>query len=138
MIRRTAALTLAAGLCLGIGNASADTIRIAHIDPLSGPFALVGESTGRLLQAAVDDVNAKGGVLGGTKLELAHFDNKGSPQETMLLLKQIRLKLAVVGVGVVVANVEVVAVATIVVRAKKRKMMARSKSSCTSTAFRSQ
>ena len=89
MIRRTAALTLAAGLCLGIGNASADTIRIAHIDPLSGPFALVGESTGRLLQAAVDDVNAKGGVLGGTKLELAHFDNKGSPQETMLLLKQI-------------------------------------------------
>jgi branched-chain amino acid transport system substrate-binding protein len=89
MIRRTAALTLAAGLCLGIGNASAETIRIAHIDPLSGPFALVGESTGRLLQAAVDDVNAKGGVLGGTKLELAHFDNKGSPQETMLLLKQI-------------------------------------------------
>ena len=89
MIRRTAALTLAAGLCLGIGNASADTIRIAHIDPLSGPFALVGESTGRQLQAAVDDVNAKGGVLGGTKLELAHFDNKGSPQETMLLLKQI-------------------------------------------------
>lgn len=72
-----------------IGAGAADTIRIAHMDPLSGPFALVGESDGRLLQSAVDDINAKGGVLGGTKLELVHFDGKGSPQESVLALKQI-------------------------------------------------
>jgi hypothetical protein len=28
---------------------AADTIKVAHMDPLSGPFALVGESDGRLL-----------------------------------------------------------------------------------------
>ncbi|MEO8039264.1 MAG: branched-chain amino acid ABC transporter substrate-binding protein [Betaproteobacteria bacterium] len=69
--------------------AAADTIRIAHLDPLSGPFALVGESDSRLLQAAIDDINARGGVLGGTRLELVNFDNKGSPQESMLILKQV-------------------------------------------------
>jgi branched-chain amino acid transport system substrate-binding protein len=69
--------------------AAADTIKIAHMDPLSGPFALVGESDGRLLQAAVDEVNSRGGVLGGVKLEVVHFDDKSSPQETMLLLRQI-------------------------------------------------
>jgi ABC-type branched-subunit amino acid transport system substrate-binding protein len=29
----------------------------------------------------IDDINAKGGVLGGRKLELVKFDNKTSPQE---------------------------------------------------------
>jgi branched-chain amino acid transport system substrate-binding protein len=37
----------------------------------------------------VDDVNATGGVLNGTKLELVNFDGKGSPQESILVLKQI-------------------------------------------------
>ena len=68
---------------------AAEAIRVAHIDPLSGPFALVGESLGRLLQASMDEVNARGGVLNGTKLELVNFDTKGSPQESVLVLKQI-------------------------------------------------
>ena len=68
---------------------AADTIRIAHIDPLSGPFALVGESTSKHLQVAIDEVNAKGGVLNGVKLELLNFDNKSSPQESALLMKQV-------------------------------------------------
>ena len=74
---------------IGISAMATDTIKVAHIDPLSGPFALVGESLGRLLQAAIEDVNAKGGVLNGTKLELVNFDSKGSPQESVLLLKQM-------------------------------------------------
>jgi branched-chain amino acid transport system substrate-binding protein len=68
---------------------AAETIKVAHIDPLSGPFALVGESVSRLLQAAADDVNARGGVLNGTKLEVVNFDGKGSPQESIVVLKQI-------------------------------------------------
>jgi branched-chain amino acid transport system substrate-binding protein len=74
---------------LGSTASIAETIRIAHLDPLSGPFALVGESASRLLQAAVDEINAKGGVLGGTRLEVVNYDNKGSPQESMLILKQV-------------------------------------------------
>jgi branched-chain amino acid transport system substrate-binding protein len=72
-----------------LSASAAETIKIAHMDPLSGPFALVGESDGRLLQAAVDDVNSRGGVLGGVRLEVMHFDDKSSPQETMVLLRQI-------------------------------------------------
>ena len=68
---------------------AADTIKVAHVDPLSGPFALVGDSLSRLLQASVDNINARGGVLGGTRLELVNFDGKGSPQESVLILKQI-------------------------------------------------
>lgn len=76
-------------LSLGVSAVTAQTIKIAHVDPLSGPFALVGESAGRMLQAAIENVNANGGVLGGTKLELVQFDSKSSPQEAVLVLKQI-------------------------------------------------
>ena len=31
----------------------------------------------------------KGGVLGGARFEIVHFDNKSSPQESVLLLKQV-------------------------------------------------
>src|SRR5579859_5007114 len=68
---------------------AADTIRIGQIDPMSGPFGLVGESLGRHLDAAAEEINARGGVLGGMKFEVLHFDNKQSPQESVLLLKQI-------------------------------------------------
>ncbi len=75
--------------CLAIPASAADTVKIAHVDPLSGPFALIGESFARHLDAAAAEINAKGGVLGGTKFEIVHFDNKSSPQESVLVLKQI-------------------------------------------------
>jgi branched-chain amino acid transport system substrate-binding protein len=82
-----AATTAALVLAFAVG--AADTIRIAHIDPMSGPFGLVGESLGKHLDATAADINAKGGVLGGMKFEIVHFDNKSSPQESALLLKQV-------------------------------------------------
>jgi branched-chain amino acid transport system substrate-binding protein len=75
-----AAISLQAG--------AADTVKIAVIDPLSGPFANVGEAMVRHMQLAIDMVNARGGVLGGTKLELVTFDSKSNPQEAQLALKQ--------------------------------------------------
>ena len=87
--RSLQSLCLAASMFAGISGMAAETIKIAHIDPLSGPFALVGESVSRLLQASVDDVNARGGVLDGRKLEVVNFDGKGSPQESIVALKRI-------------------------------------------------
>jgi branched-chain amino acid transport system substrate-binding protein len=80
-------------LWVGLAAASlqagaAETIKIAIIDPLSGPFANVGESQVRQVQLAIDLVNARGGVLGGTKFELITFDSKSNPQEAQLALKQ--------------------------------------------------
>lgn len=79
-------------LALGIATLAlqvnaADTIKIAVIDPLSGPFANVGEAMVRHMQMAVDAVNARGGVL-GSKFELIALDSKSNPQEAQLALKQ--------------------------------------------------
>jgi Periplasmic binding protein len=76
------------GVATCAGATAADTIKIAHIDPQSGPFALQGQSGDRHIQQAIDEINARGGVLGGTKLELVSLDNKSSPQESLVALKQ--------------------------------------------------
>lgn len=70
------------------GAAAADTIRIAEINGFSGPNAFSAEEQAKTLEAAFEDVNASGGVLGGRRFELVRFDNKGNPQEALLVLKQ--------------------------------------------------
>lgn len=65
---------------------AADTIKIAVIDPLSGPFANIGQSSLKHYQAAVEQANQHGGAL-GIKLEIVPFDNKSSPQEALLNLQ---------------------------------------------------
>ncbi len=65
-----------------------DTIRIAYIEGLSGPFANVGEIGLRHYQIATEVMNARGGVLGGMKFEIVPFDNKTNPQEALLVLRQ--------------------------------------------------
>jgi branched-chain amino acid transport system substrate-binding protein len=83
-------ITMTALMCLLPAiSPAADTIKIAQIDPMSGPFGLVGESLSRHLDAAAEEINARGGVLGGAKFEIVHFDNKASAQESVLLLKQV-------------------------------------------------
>jgi branched-chain amino acid transport system substrate-binding protein len=91
----------------GMSVAVAENIRIAVIDPFSGPAALQGEMGSRHIQMAVDDINARGGVLGGTKLELVLLDNKSSPQESLVVLKQAidqNIRLITQGVGSHVAH----------------------------------
>jgi branched-chain amino acid transport system substrate-binding protein len=61
--------------------------KIAYIDPLSGPFANVGQLMLGHLQYAVQDINAKGGVLKGNKIELLQFDSKLSAQESQSALQ---------------------------------------------------
>jgi branched-chain amino acid transport system substrate-binding protein len=74
---------------LGGSAVAADTIKIGFLDPLSGPFANVGEHGAREALLAIEGVNAAGGVLGGTKFELLTFDTKSSPQEALISLKQM-------------------------------------------------
>jgi len=64
-----------------------DTIRIAYIEGLSGPFANVGEMGLRHLELVVEQINASGGVLGGKKFEVVPYDNKTNPQEALLVLR---------------------------------------------------
>ena len=69
--------------------ATAQTIKIAYVDPLSGPFAGVGSNLLKHFQFTVDAVNAQQLAGPGIKFEMAQFDNKASPQETLTVLKQV-------------------------------------------------
>lgn len=72
---------------LMMGTAVQAQVKIAYIDPLSGPFANVGEAGLKQFREVVEiDVNQKGGV-NGQKMEIVPIDNKGSPQETLVALK---------------------------------------------------
>ena len=67
---------------------SADAIRVAYIDPLSGPFAATGENGLNQFRLAAERINRTGGVL-GRKFEIVPFDNKVSPQEALIQLKKV-------------------------------------------------
>ena len=84
----SARIALACLFCIaGAAHAQQPTYKIAYIDPLSGPFANVGELMLMHTQYAIEDINAKGGVLGGTKLQLLQFDSKLSAQESQSALQ---------------------------------------------------
>ena len=62
------------------------TIKIAYTDPLSGPFAQVGDANLKQMNYIIDHMNAKGGAL-GKKFELVPFDNKSNPADALIALK---------------------------------------------------
>src|SRR6195952_1044881 len=71
----------------GCGQASAQaTIKVAYTDPLSGPFAQVGDANLKQMQYIIDYINSKGGAL-GKKFELVPFDNKSQPSDALIALK---------------------------------------------------
>jgi branched-chain amino acid transport system substrate-binding protein len=61
------------------------TVKIAFIDPLSGPFANIGQNQLKSWQFTAEHFNAKNAA--GAKFEFVPFDNKGSPQESLNVLK---------------------------------------------------
>jgi branched-chain amino acid transport system substrate-binding protein len=77
----------AIALTVPLSAFAVDTIKLGLIEPLSGAFAYQGNTSVHQFEMMIDEVNARGGVLGGKKLELVFFDNKASPQESLLALK---------------------------------------------------
>ncbi|MEX2131676.1 MAG: branched-chain amino acid ABC transporter substrate-binding protein [Pseudohongiellaceae bacterium] len=88
MIRNVLSAFLVSAFVVGTAVAQ-DPIRIAYIDPLSGSFSATGNNGLRQFQFAVEElVNAKGGVLGGRKLEIVPYDNKANVQDSQLQLRR--------------------------------------------------
>lgn len=78
----------ALSLIIGASAAFAENIKIAFIDPLSGPFASTGTNGLHQFEFAADYlINQNGGVLGGTNFEVVGFDNKISPKESLIQLQ---------------------------------------------------
>ena len=79
---------LAAATTLGLAalSAQAETVKIGFIDILSGPFARAGEGSLAQLREVVGQLNAKTAAT-DPKFEVVAFDNKGTPQESINVLK---------------------------------------------------
>src|SRR5438105_6821249 len=76
-------------LCAAAGVAMAqkgETVKIAHIDPFSGPFANVGQNQLKSWQFVADRFNGAKNPA-GVKLEFVAFDGKGLPQDSLNALK---------------------------------------------------
>jgi branched-chain amino acid transport system substrate-binding protein len=84
----TGIVTVAAVAWTASWASGAEPVRIAYIDPLSGPFAAVGENGLQQFKFAADHVNRVGGVL-GRPFEVTGYDNKVSPQEALIQLKKV-------------------------------------------------
>ncbi len=86
--RRSLVCSVIAALAIPVTVAHAQqgqTVKIAFIDPLSGPFANVGQNQLKSWQFIGEHFSAKN--TAGVKFEFVAFDNKGSPQESLNSLK---------------------------------------------------
>lgn len=79
-----------------------EPVRIGLVAALSGDSALAGEAITRGLTVAIDEVNAKGGVMGGRKLVLVRRDDESNPAKGQLAARELieKEKVAVVFGGI--------------------------------------
>ncbi|MFJ9453292.1 MULTISPECIES: ABC transporter substrate-binding protein [unclassified Herbaspirillum] len=93
--RRTAiaaALATLAAASLSPLALAADPIKIGLVTALSGQSAQSGEAITRGLTVAIDEINAKGGLLGGRKLELVRRDDEGNPAKGVVAARELIFK----------------------------------------------
>src|SRR5664279_606821 len=78
-------LTAAAALmCVaGLANAEDLVVKIGHVGPTSGGIAHLGKDNENGARMAIDDLNAKGVMIGGkkAKFELLAEDDAGDPKQ---------------------------------------------------------
>ena len=91
------AILVAAGLAAGPALA-ADPIKIGHVAALSGASAQSGEAITRGIQVAIDEINAKGGLLGGRKLELVQRDDESVPPKGIVAARELISREKVVAI----------------------------------------
>lgn len=77
---------------------SKEPVKIGLSAAVSGGSAASGEAIKRGIQIAIDEINAKGGVLGGRKLDLVIRDDEGNPQKGVTIARELveREKVAAV------------------------------------------
>ena len=102
MKRALCALTVLAVIIAALAapplSAQQSPVKLGLAAAVSGGSAASGEAIRRGLVIAIDEVNAKGGVLGGRKLELVVRDDEGNPQKGVTIARELveREKVAAV------------------------------------------
>jgi branched-chain amino acid transport system substrate-binding protein len=106
------ALAFVALIGIAATGHAADTIRIALIEPLTGPSVALGQLALRHYQAAADFANRNGGAL-GLKFEIIPFDNQSRKDEALAALQQAidrGIRYVAQGVGNEIAHALVAAI----------------------------
>jgi branched-chain amino acid transport system substrate-binding protein len=92
-LTRRQTLAIPAGIALGslVGRRAmaADTIKVGLVAALSGQSAKSGEGITRGLTVAIDEINAKGGLLGGRMLELVRRDDESNPAKGQTAAREL-------------------------------------------------
>jgi len=65
------------------GAADKHPVKIGYIARITGPVAVKVADMTRGVQLAVAEINRKGGILGGRKVELLMYDAKSTPEEAV-------------------------------------------------------
>jgi branched-chain amino acid transport system substrate-binding protein len=94
MVRRTflglgLAVVLVVGTVMPAVTQAKPPVVVALVAALSGGSALSGEAIKRGLTVAIDEINARGGVLGGRKLELVLRDEEGNPSKGVTAARDV-------------------------------------------------
>ena len=84
---KRAALAATVSVLAMAGSVSADTVKFAFIDPLSGPMGSSGDAGFTSFKLAAEHINANGGV-NGDEIEVVGYDNKVSPKESLVQLQK--------------------------------------------------
>ena len=94
MLRRTSVgvglvLALVLSLSVTAWTQGKPPVKVALVAAMSGGSALSGEAIKRGLTVAIDEINARGGVLGGSKLELVIRDEEGNPSKGVTAARDV-------------------------------------------------
>ncbi len=76
-------------VCGAVSAFAADPIKIGQIAALSGGSAQSGEAITRGLSLAIDEINAKGGLLGGRMLVLVQRDDESAPPKGLIAAREL-------------------------------------------------
>jgi branched-chain amino acid transport system substrate-binding protein len=80
---------VAVTLCAGIARADEPAVKIGAIEDLSGPTARYGVAIRAGFELAAQQINAKGGVLQGRKIELLFEDAAGQKDQAITAAKKL-------------------------------------------------
>jgi len=86
------ACAVLAGSALLSSTHAAEPIKIGLVTALSGQSAQGGEAVARGLGVAIDEINARGGIAGGRKLELVSRDDESNPAKGVIAARELIYK----------------------------------------------
>ncbi len=89
-------VTLAVSLLAGCGAGGSKTIKIGTIQPISGAISAFGTQSRDAILMAVEEINAKGGVL-GKDLEVKVEDDEATPEKAVTVFKKLVTQDKIVG-----------------------------------------